>query len=114
MLVAVGAFGDIFPAETIDHTAAHPAPPPYGATAAYGEHLALTMGCRTCHGAELAGGANPEPGAPPGPNLTPGGNLAGWALETFNQVVSTRDSEWMPYQELRRMTDRNAKRSFCI
>lgn len=104
VLLAVGAFGEIIPAEVIAHTSPPPSPPSYSPTAEYGEYIVLTMGCRTCHGPELAGGPNPEPGGPPGPNLTPGGNLSGWSLETFNQVVSMRDSEFMPYQELRRMT----------
>lgn len=105
VLLAVGVFGDLIDAEIIDHTAARPAAPPPGVTVEYGKCLADTFGCRTCHGPQLVGGKDPDPDAPPGPNLTPGGKLGTWDEQKFLTSIRTRQSEWMPFDRLKHMTD---------
>lgn len=99
VLIAAGAFGEAaLPAEIIDHTGARPSVVQPGATVEYGGYLVQVIGCRDCHGAELAGGKNPEPGAPPGPNITPGGSFGEWTLEDFLTAVHTRKSKYMPWE----------------
>ncbi len=105
LLLAAGVFGDLIDAEIIDHAAARPTAPPPGVTVEYGKYLADTFGCRTCHGPQLAGGKDPDPNAPPGPNLTPGGKLGAWDEQAFLTSIRTRQSEWMPFDRLKHMTD---------
>lgn len=105
ILFALGAFGNVLQAETIDHTAPRLAAPAADASAAYGEYLVTSFGCTTCHGAQLAGGKDPNPDAPPGPNLTRGGSLSNWTDTDFINVIRTRKSEWMPFESLSKMTD---------
>jgi mono/diheme cytochrome c family protein len=105
VLLALGAFGDVLNTENIDHNGPRPESPKVGVSAAYGEYLAGTYGCQTCHGQNLSGGANPEPNAPPGPNLTPGGNLGSWSETDFINIIQTRQSAWMTYESLAKMTD---------
>lgn len=104
-LLTLGLFGDLIDAERIDHTAPRPIAPSPGVTVAYGNYLADTFGCRTCHGPQLAGGKDPDPEAPPGPNLTPGGNLAQWDEQAFLTAIRTRQSKWMAFEALNHMTD---------
>ncbi|NJN55818.1 MAG: hypothetical protein HC804_14385 [Anaerolineae bacterium] len=82
ILYALGAFGDLLYAETIQHDV-RPATPEIGVTVKYGEYLANAHGCKSCHGENLAGNQPAEPGAPFAPNLTPGAALAGWSEEEF-------------------------------
>lgn len=64
---AAGLFGDVFPAEYIDHSQSFPTMSEIGATQEHGAYVAQAL-CTTCHGADLAGYVfNPE--APPAPNL---------------------------------------------
>jgi mono/diheme cytochrome c family protein len=105
VLLGLGVFGDVLNAETIDHTGPRPDSPAAGVTAAYGEYLVRTFGCSTCHGPQLSGGQSSDPGMPPGPNLTPGGPMVYWTQDTFISTVRTRQSEWMPYQSLAKMSD---------
>ena len=76
----------LLPAEHIDHAAARDAPPAAAPTAAYGEYLASTVGCRGCHRSDLSGGAGPPPGAA---NLTPAGAIKGWTEADFVRAVRT-------------------------
>lgn len=104
-LLTLGLFGDLIDAERIDHTAPRPVAPAPAVTVAYGQYLADTFGCRTCHGSQLAGGKDPDPDAPPGPNLTPGGNLGNWDEQTFLTAIRTRKSQWMGFKALNHMTN---------
>jgi mono/diheme cytochrome c family protein len=104
-LLGLGVFGDVLNAETIDHIGPRPEAPSAGVTAEYGEYLVNTFGCSTCHGAQLSGGKSPEPSMPPGPNLTPGGHLGSWTEAAFITTVRTRQSEWMPFESLAKMSD---------
>jgi mono/diheme cytochrome c family protein len=105
IILGVGGFGNVITAETIDHNGPRPEAPPAGPSAAYGKYMVNTIGCYTCHGAELAGGNNPEPGAPPGPNLTPAGALGSWSEADFINAIRTRSSDYMPYESLAKLTD---------
>jgi mono/diheme cytochrome c family protein len=109
VLLGSGVFGDVLNAETIDHAGPRPEAPVVGVNEEYGEYLVNTIGCRTCHGQELSGGQDPAPGAPPGPNLTPGGHLGSWTEATFIATVRTRQSEWMPFESLAKMSDDELK-----
>lgn len=108
-LLTLGLFGDLIDAESIHHTAPRPTAPAAGVTVEYGQYLAVTFGCRTCHGPQLAGGKDPDPEAPPGPNLTPGGNLGTWDEQTFITAIRTRKSKWMAFEALNHMTDMELK-----
>jgi mono/diheme cytochrome c family protein len=44
--------------------------PAAGVTSGYGQYLVSVIGCRTCHGENLAGGKENAFGPPAGPNLT--------------------------------------------
>jgi len=105
-LVAAGAFGEAaLPAEVIDHKGIWPAAVASAASVEYGDYLVRVVGCRDCHGAELAGGKSPEPGAPPGPNLTPGGGFGGWSQETFITAMRTNQNKGMPWEDFALMSD---------
>jgi len=105
ILLATGQFGQIFPAEYIDHSTPFPAMPQIGANVAYGEYLATF--CKSCHGENLNGMQPSDPSSPPSPNLTPGGELVGWSEEGFIQTFRTGvtpggralDNEYMPWKE---------------
>lgn len=113
ILMSIGAFGDVFAAEVIDHNAPRPAAPEPGVTAAYGDYLVKVGDCSTCHGSQLNGGQSPEPGAPFSPNITPGGDLANWSEADFITAMRTGvtpegsnlDPAFMPWEEYGRKTD---------
>ena len=115
ILASVGAFGDIFAAEVIDHNAPANIAPPEGASIEYGSYLVDVFGCRTCHGQQLNGGQDPNPNAPPSPNLTRGGNLGNWNISQFRNTMRTGvtpegkslDMNFMPWTGLASMTDDN-------
>ena len=116
VLASVGAFGDIFGAELINHTAPRPTAAKPGVTVEYGDYLVRTGGCRTCHGKDFAGGKDPNPEAPPGPNLTPGGDIAKWSETDFIKAMRTgaRPSgipmtEFMPWKSMGKMSDDELK-----
>jgi len=55
---------------TAQQPVSHVAAPPVD-TPEYGQYLVDIIGCRDCHGSQLAGKVeNGQPGPPPGPNLT--------------------------------------------
>ncbi len=115
ILYAVGAFGNLLYAETIQHEMRPPAPA-VGLTVEYGKYLADAHGCKSCHGEALSGDQPAEPGAPLAPNLTPGGELAVWTEADFFNTLRTgvtpsghELSESMPWQGLGKMTDDELK-----
>jgi mono/diheme cytochrome c family protein len=109
VLLGLGVFGDVLSAENINHNGPRPEAPSAGVTADYGEYLVKTFGCSNCHGAQLSGGQSSEPGMPPGPNLTPGGHLGSWTGASFISTIRTRQSEWMPFESLAKMSDDELK-----
>jgi len=115
ILYALGAFGNLLYAETIQHEVRPPAPA-VGVTIEYGEYLANAHGCKSCHGEALSGDQPTEPGAPLAPNLTPGGELAVWTEVDFMNTLRTgvtpsghELSASMPWQGLGKMTDDELK-----
>lgn len=116
VLLAAGMFGDVFPAEYINHDQPFPTMPEIGANVEYGAYLADATGCTSCHGADLAG-EEFDPEAPPAPNLTPGGELDSWSEADFVQTMRTGisphghelDPEFMPWDVYANMTDDELK-----
>ncbi len=83
--------------------------PPRGPTAAYGGYL-VNLGCRDCHGANLAGVPPGGDGPPPGPNLTTLPQRM--SAEQFVALLRTGQypdgrtlSENMPWQDLASFSD---------
>ena len=116
ILLATGAFGDALNVETIDHNKLHPAAPPAGASAAYGEYLVKAFGCTTCHGKDYSGGRSPNPAAPPAPDLTRGGTVGKWTdldfINTMRSGVTPSQhklTDFMPWKDLNHMTDDELK-----
>ncbi len=116
VLLSLGAFGDAIPAETINHAGARPSAPAPGATAAYGDYLVKSLGCRTCHGKELAGGKDPNPQAPPAPNITLGGDMKTWSDADFIKAMRTGMppsgkpmTEFMPWKDVANLSDDEIK-----
>jgi mono/diheme cytochrome c family protein len=113
VLMQLGAFGEPFAAEVLDHKAPRPSSPEKSVTAEYGEYTINTGDCRNCHGPDLAGQQSPEPGSPFSPNLTPGGVLGIWSSEDFIDTIRTGttpygrelDPNFMPYKEYNKLTD---------
>jgi mono/diheme cytochrome c family protein len=107
ILMALGAFGEMFSASAIkDHSKPPGSAPPVGPTAEYGNYLVRITGCRTCHNSDLGGGKSPDPNSPPVPNLTPAGNLPKWGANGFINTLRTGktpegkalDAKFMPYK----------------
>jgi mono/diheme cytochrome c family protein len=111
IMMGVGLFGQIFPAEYIDHDQPFPAMPVVSANLEYGEYLSRF--CESCHGEDLSGKAGVEPGAPIAPNLTPGGGLGSWSGEDFIQTMRTGvnphgyqlNPEYMPWESFGKFED---------
>ena len=104
VLMPLGAFGDIFPAEYIEHDLPFPVRPEIGPNAEYGAYFAAAMFCTLCHGDDMMGG--PPPGSiPSAGQVPPVVQAAGWSTEAFITTVTTGvtpyggqlDSERMPW-----------------
>lgn len=114
ILMAAGAFGDVFPADYIDHDQPFPSMPEIGASIEYGGYMAGL--CTGCHGADF-GGKVFDPEAPPAPNITPGGELAEWSEDEFIETMRTGvsphehelDPEYMPWDAFSKMSDDELK-----
>lgn len=61
--------------------------PPEGATADYGKYLVSVIGCRACHGQDLAGGKPSGFGPPAGLNLT--ALAPKWSEADFVKTIRT-------------------------
>lgn len=104
IMMQLGVFGELFPAEYIEHDLPYPAMPSIGANAEYGAYLAPL--CQNCHGEDLTGAQPPDPASPPAPNLTPGGRLGVWSQADFLRTMQTGitpdgrefDNEFMPFE----------------
>jgi len=111
-LMATGAMGKIYSAESINRDGQRPAAVEPGITLAYGEYRVLVGECQICHGESLTGGRDPHPGAPPVPDITRRGELANWteadfitALRTGVNPAGVQLSEFMPWKFYGRMND---------
>lgn len=111
VLLATGAFGDMFPAEYIDHQRPFSEMPVIGASEAYGAYL--TRLCQGCHGPQLTGAQPADPASPPAPDLTPGGALSSWTEADFITTMRTGvtpdgrqlDPAFMPWQSIGKLDD---------
>lgn len=75
-------------AANIDHEAVGPWDVEVGATAAYGEYLAVR--CAGCHGENFDGDWTPPPGEPQPKNITPHETgIGGWSLEQFATAIQS-------------------------
>lgn len=116
VFLAAGMFGDVFPAEYIDHNQPFPTMPEIGANLEYGAYLANATGCTSCHGMDLTGDVF-DPEAPPAPNLTRGDELGEWSETDFIQTMRTGNSphghelnrEFMPWQSFASFSDDELK-----
>jgi mono/diheme cytochrome c family protein len=109
-----------FPVETVSHEI-HVTAPARGITAEYGEYMVNTNDCHLCHGPNLNGGPYPDPTIKViSPNITPGGEPGFWTEEQFLNTIRTGktpsghelNSEHMPWQSYRNMTDDELKAIF--
>jgi mono/diheme cytochrome c family protein len=84
--ITVGLFGELIPAQLIDHGVSRvPAPEP-GETAQYGRYLVSFAGCRLCHGDNLGGGTPPDSDLR-APNITDSGAVGTWSLSDFTTTL---------------------------
>lgn len=110
-LLAMGAFGDVFGVEKIDHKATVPERPESETVLDRGAYLSIVGGCTYCHGKELSGKATGDPASPPASNLTPGGNLGNWDYNdfvSFAQTGKTKEGKeinpkFMPWKAMGRL-----------
>lgn len=108
VLMGAGMFGDVFPAEIIDHDTPFPEMPDVGANVAYGQYVSRF--CSSCHGANLAGGQPPDPQSPPAPSLVAAGN---WPEEAFLTAMRSGvtpagqqlDPAFMPWESFGKFDD---------
>ncbi len=108
ILLGAGLFGDVFPAEYIDHDAPFHEMPEVGANAAYGEYVSRF--CMSCHGEDLDGGQPPDPESPPAPSLAGAG---AWSEEAFINTMRSGvtpdgralDPRFMPWGSFGKFTD---------
>lgn len=108
ILLGAGMFGDVFPAEYIDHAAPFHEMPEIGANVAYGEYASRF--CMSCHGEDLNGSQPPDPESPPAPSLT---SVSAWSEEEFINTMRTGvtpsgralDPRFMPWESFGKFTD---------
>ncbi len=74
----------LVPAEKINHEEVRPASVPIGLTKEYGDYLASTGGCKSCHNPNLSGGAKVEGVVTA--NLTPAG-IGKWSEADFTRAL---------------------------
>ncbi len=113
ILITVGMFGELIPAQLIDRGASRvPAPEP-GETVEYGRYVVSFAGCRLCHGNDLGGGTPPDSDLR-APNITGSGTVGTWSLAEFMTTLRTGitpggnalDPEFMPWDIFGNMTDK--------
>ena len=118
MLVALDKM-PLFPVVLVDHTREGMTFPAPDTTPAYGQYLANTGGCTSCHNPAMSGGG---PGGPPGSpmplNLTRGG-IPQWTEADFVRVLREGttpdgrhlDNNFMPWRSSG--APRGARRDIC-
>lgn len=114
VLLAIGRFQGMLPAETIDHSATPPDRPPPLGSVEYGAHVARL--CVGCHRADFAGGrlALGKPDWPAAANLTPHATgLGAWSEADFLRAMrdgkrpdgSAIEPEAMPWRAFGQASD---------
>jgi cytochrome c553 len=104
-MLTAGLFGDIFPAEYIDHRIPFPESPEIGVNAEYGAYFTRAFACTLCHGDDMKGGP-PPPSIPEIGEIPSAVTAAGWSTEAFLRMVtegvkpdgSQIDPEGMPWE----------------
>jgi mono/diheme cytochrome c family protein len=104
----------VMAASYIDHERRDVAPAAQpDTTAAYGRYLAVVGSCPVCHNPAMSGGASGgPPGSPIPANITPTG-IGNWTEADFVRLLREGkgiggrdiDNEFMPWQNMGRMTD---------
>ncbi len=120
VMYGFGVFGNLMVASQVDQVN-RPSVPQPGVNADYGQYLVNINGCRSCHGAQLAGGKPGDPNSPLAPNLTPGGELRAWSEADFIKTLRTGvtpsgtnlPNQFMPWQFKSQMTDDELKAVFA-
>jgi mono/diheme cytochrome c family protein len=105
VMLSAGVFGDIFPAEYIEHDMVFPARPEIGVNAEYGAYFAAAGLCTLCHGDDMLGGPPPR-GIPEIGEVPPALHSASWSAEEFITAMTTGvkpdggqlDPELMPWE----------------
>ncbi len=100
-LIPLGIFGDVFPADYVEHDMPFPVRPEIGATAEYGAYFVKAGFCTSCHGDDMLGGRDPFVG-----EIPPAVHARGWTTEMFITAVTTGvkpdsgqlDPERMPWE----------------
>ncbi len=109
VLLATGALGNVLQAEGIDRSGVRPPEPAPAVSAAYGEYLARTAGCQTCHGKDLTGGKGANALSPSAPDITTSGALRLRPERVFIREAQARVGEFMPWKTLNSMSDDELK-----
>jgi mono/diheme cytochrome c family protein len=120
VLMQVGAFGDVYSAELINHDEPFKPSPAEGPTAEYGNYLIHVFGCSTCHGPDYNGGKSPDPLSPVVPNLTPAGNMAKWTAGDFIKTMrlgvtpehKALNDTFMPWKHIGQSSDDDLTAAF--
>jgi cytochrome c553 len=115
VLMGAGLFGDVFPAEYIDHNQPFHTMPDIGANIEYGEYLSRF--CASCHGADLTGAQPADPESPLAPNLTQSSHLASWSEADFIQTIRSGTTpegrqlnpDYMPWKSFAKFEDDELK-----
>ena len=113
LMIALRLFGEMVPAQKVDHDAPFVEMPSPGSTAEYGQYLVSIAGCSLCHGDDLTGHQPGDPASPKAPNLAAGSDRSTWTEAQFINTLrvgntpdgKVLDSEFMPWDEYGTMTD---------
>lgn len=89
VLLQLGAFGNAFHVEAINHNAPYAIAPTASVSNKHGAYLLEITGCKACHGTELKGGKSPDPNSPYVPDITANGVIKTWSAEQFTITLKT-------------------------
>lgn len=89
ILMQLDQFGEVFAAETIDHSAPYVKAPERAPNKEYGEYLVNIMECKNCHSENLTGGKSPDPNSPQVPNISKTSKTASWSKSEFIATLRT-------------------------
>jgi mono/diheme cytochrome c family protein len=117
VLLQLGAFGNAFHAEDINHKAPYPVAPSAAVSNEYGAYLLEITGCKACHGPELKGGKSPDPNSPYVPDITGNGVIKTWSAEQFAITLKTGitpenkslNDKFMPWKHIGQLPEQDLK-----
>ena len=113
LMYGLGLFGNALHVNDIDHAKPLVKDITPAVSADYGNYVVSWVGCKTCHGQELAGHKDPNPDAPIAPNLTEKGRRGKWTREQFFHTLRTGETpegkhmnpEFMPWTSIGQLSD---------